>query len=134
MGAGIGEPTYVIQHMTTSSSTLPNSSPIRLSALEQAGLLESFEAELPKRGGGQVWLFGSRTNLEAKGGDIDLYIELNQPLEDQLAFIIQLSIALEERLGERKIDLVVKAPNTQDSTLYQMAKQRGVLLWRDPIP
>lgn len=116
--------------MTTTLSMQKLMPPIRLSEHDKAGLLEILETELTKCGGGQVWLFGSRTNMTAKGGDIDLYIELNQPIKNKFAFTIHLSIALEKKLGERKIDLVVKAPNTPDSALHQIAKQRGILLWQ----
>jgi predicted nucleotidyltransferase len=108
--------------------------PVRLSPSELAGLLESFESEIPKHGGGRVWLFGSRVNLQAKGGDIDLYVELNQPLDHKIKFVIRLEMAIQNRLGERKIDIVVKAPNTADSVIHQMAKQRGVLLWQSSTP
>lgn len=118
--------------MMITPSTLSNTPPVRLSPQDKANLLETLEIEITQHGGGQVWLFGSRVNLEAKGGDIDLYIELNQPIKNKLAFILQLDIALEKKLGERKIDIIVKAPNTQDSALHQIAKQRGVLLWRSP--
>jgi len=117
----------------TTPSTLPNTPPpVRLSPQDKAYLLETLETEITQHGGGQVWLFGSRVNLEAKGGDIDLYIELDKPINNKLAFTLQLDIALEKKLGERKIDIVVKAPNTPDSALHQIAKQRGVLLWRSP--
>lgn len=42
-----------------------------------------------KYGGKQVWLFGSRVDPTAKGGDIDLYIELNNDIKDKLAVIRQ---------------------------------------------
>jgi predicted nucleotidyltransferase len=112
------------------SPTLP---PVRLSPQELTGLLDSFEAEIPNRGGGRVWLFGSRVNLLAKGGDIDLYVELNQPLDNKIKFAIHLEMAIQQRLEERKLDIVVKAPNTADSALHEIAKQRGVLLWQSPI-
>jgi len=120
--------------MTTTLSMQKNTPPIRLSDPDKAGLLETLEIELTQCGGGQVWLFGSRTDLTTKGGDIDLYIELNQPIKNKLTFTIQLSIALEKKLGERKIDLVIKAPNTPDSVLHQIAKQRGILLWQSETP
>ena len=105
---------------------------IRLSAQEKAGLLEIFDTELIKHGGKQVWLFGSRVDPTAKGGDIDLYIELNHEVKDKLAIIRQLNIAIDNKLGERKVDIVIKAPNTQDSALHQIAKQKGILLWHHP--
>lgn len=120
--------------MTKTTSIFKNQTSVRLSEQDKAGLLETLETELTKCGGGQVWLFGSRVNMAAKGGDIDLYLELNQPIENKMAFSIHLSIALEKKLGERKIDLVIKAPNTPDSALHQIAKQRGVLLWQGQKP
>lgn len=52
----------------------------------------------------EVYLYGSRTDLLAKGGDIDLLIVSNK-----LRFRDKLDIlsALKERLGDQKIDLVI---------------------------
>jgi predicted nucleotidyltransferase len=119
--------------MTAQKSIQMSTPPIRLSNQEKTGLLEVFETELTKYGEGQVWLFGSRVDMTAKGGDIDLYIELKVPIEDKFAFTRQLSIAIEKKLGERKIDIVVKAPNIVDSALHQIAKLKGVLLWHKTI-
>ena len=30
----------------------------------------------------KIWLFGSRVDDDARGGDIDLYVELSEPIED----------------------------------------------------
>jgi hypothetical protein len=111
---------------------MANTTYIRLSDQEKAGLLEIFDTELIKLGGKQVWLFGSRVDPTAKGGDMDLYIELNYILKDKLAFTRQLSIAIDNKLGERKVDILVKAPNIPDSALHEIAKQKGILLWHHP--
>ena len=51
-----------------------------------------------------IYLFGSRTNDAAKGGDIDLLIESNQfDMRTKAAY----RWALMEELGEQKIDLVI---------------------------
>lgn len=78
---------------------------IRLTPREQLAMHEVFAQWLPATA--SVWLFGSRTNLNAAGGDIDLLIHLPAiTFDDELMLSTQLRDALMARLGERKIDLV----------------------------
>jgi len=53
---------------------------------------------------GSVFVFGSRVDDNQKGGDIDLYLEINEKptLEKKLKFLAK----LKRRLGEQKIDVV----------------------------
>jgi predicted nucleotidyltransferase len=72
----------------------------------------------------QVWLFGSRVDDAAKGGDIDLYVETD-------AAKVALSTArargeLADRLG-RYVDLVVNN-HTKDEPIFHIAKAQGVRL------
>lgn len=55
-----------------------------------------------------VYLFGSRTKLELKGGDIDLLV-----LSDTLTFSdkVSLLVTLKAALGDQKIDLSIKHPD-----------------------
>lgn len=74
-----------------------------------------------------VRLFGSRVDDRKRGGDIDLLVET--PLgRDTLADEIQCKLALEDRLGERKIDLLLVAPNRPLSGIERIALRDGVLL------
>jgi predicted nucleotidyltransferase len=74
---------------------------------------EAFARELPSTA--TVYLFGSRTNLNAAGGDIDLLIHVpGIGFDQELALSTRLSDALMARLGERKIDLVF-TPLADDS-------------------
>lgn len=78
---------------------------IRLTPREQLAMHEVFGQVLPETA--SVWLFGSRTDLNAAGGDIDLLIHLPAITFDQeLVLSTRLRDALMARLGERKIDLV----------------------------
>jgi predicted nucleotidyltransferase len=52
----------------------------------------------------QVFLFGSRTDPEKKGGDIDLIV-ISQKIDDVLRRKIKVDLLL--ALGDRKIDLIV---------------------------
>ncbi len=59
----------------------------------------------------RVSLFGSRTDPQARGGDIDLLVRLDRPLDDAARFQLKLDLLarLYRELGERKIDLVIVA-------------------------
>ena len=60
----------------------------------------------------RLWVFGSRADLNQKGGDIDLYIETYAPtgegaIKMQLAFLAD----FEDMIGEQKIDVVLNMLN-----------------------
>ena len=66
-----------------------------------------------------VYLFGSRTDDGAKGGDIDLLV-----LSNKIDFMTRLDILgdLHRQLGERKIDLVVEPDLSRPFTRVAMAE------------
>jgi len=74
----------------------------------------------------KVWLFGSRVDDQKKGGDIDLYIETEKPcaLEDKL----RLTSRLQRAIGFRKIDVLVSGMGSKNKSIYDTAKNEGVLL------
>ncbi len=71
----------------------------------------------------QVWLFGSRVDDRRRGGDIDLYVETDNP---ELLRELKCKISLEEAL-DLHVDLVVKRPG-QDHPIHHIAKSEGGLL------
>ena len=76
--------------------------------------------------GVKVWLFGSRTDLTKRGGDIDLYIEVpfeGDMLDKKLTFLVR----LEDRIGEQRIDLIIREPDADDE-IAKTAKRGGVRL------
>ena len=77
-----------------------------------------------------IWLFGSRVNDCAKGGDIDLYIE--PPIQNAADLVmakLQFLRDLHKAIGEQKIDVVLRrSDGSVDLPIYQIAKQTGVLL------
>ena len=74
----------------------------------------------------RVTLFGSRVDDRLKGGDIDLYVETEGPatLKDKLKFLVE----LENKIGEQKIDLVVRTPDSPQKEIYDVAKKTGQVL------
>jgi predicted nucleotidyltransferase len=72
--------------------------------------------ELVRQTAGQqarVRLFGSRLDDNARGGDIDLLIELDTAIETPAALAATLSARIDRALGGRKVDILIAAPNLQ---------------------
>ena len=78
--------------------------------------------------GAQVWLFGSRVDDQARGGDIDLYIELDASPGDALEQQMELYAALQRALGEQRIDLVVHRQGAPRRPIDDEARRTGVPL------
>ena len=74
-----------------------------------------------------IWLFGSRTDLSKKGGDIDLYIETNLDINEINKCKSSFLMKLEKKLGEQKIDVVIKSSNLE-LPIYNEAKKEGIRL------
>ncbi|WP_018139661.1 MULTISPECIES: nucleotidyltransferase family protein [unclassified Thioalkalivibrio] len=75
-----------------------------------------------------VKLFGSRVDDTARGGDIDLYIEADGTPNDLLDRELRLSAALQRRLGERRVDIVVHPRGTPHRPIDAHADRTGVAL------
>jgi predicted nucleotidyltransferase len=76
----------------------------------------------------QVWLFGSRVDDSKRGGDIDLLVHPADPAAGKsLARKIRFLGLLERQLGERKIDVVIEAPDDA-RPIVQVAHETGVKL------
>jgi predicted nucleotidyltransferase len=77
-----------------------------------------------------VWLFGSRLDDTARGGDIDLYIEADTDDADAIVNAkLRFLVTLHKKLGEQKIDVVIRRPGfKEDLPIYQVAGQTGVKL------
>lgn len=75
-----------------------------------------------------VRLFGSRVDDSARGGDIDLYVEVDQALPNRAAAASRLAARLQLILGEQRIDIVLVDPTTKPQTVHGVARQRGIAL------
>jgi predicted nucleotidyltransferase len=73
--------------------------------------------------GARVTLFGSRVDDQAKGGDVDLYVET-----PELALMkkIRCKVQLQDQL-DMPVDLIVKGYGDQ-SAIAKIAKQEGIAL------
>ncbi len=74
---------------------------------------------------GEIYLFGSRVDDTKKGGDIDLYLVLQEHsnlFEKKIKFLSR----IKRELGEQKIDIVFNIDNTR--LIEQEAIQWGIKL------
>lgn len=76
----------------------------------------------------RVWLFGSRVDDARRGGDIDLLIETDRVVASRISVLCRIEGALAVRLGNRKIDLLLKDAQTAEAPLFDAARKTGVLL------
>lgn len=78
--------------------------------------------------GARVLLFGSRTDDSRRGGDIDLYLETPERREQAWRQVLRLEAALQERLGEQKIDIVLHQPGDPLRPIHLQARKQGIPL------
>ena len=72
----------------------------------------------------KVYIFGSRTNLNKRGGDIDILIKSPKKItvDEKLTFLVRLEL----RGIERKVDLVTICPETKLKRIHAEALKTGI--------
>ena len=76
----------------------------------------------------RVFLFGSRTDDTARGGDIDLLIDTpraeHMTFDNKITFLVDVKKAI----GDRKIDVLYNKPGLQDEPVIRHAQKTGIPL------
>jgi predicted nucleotidyltransferase len=75
-----------------------------------------------------VKLFGSRVNDDARGGDIDLLVELPSIIEEIERKTMQLTARLQLRIGDQPIDVLVVDSSTPRQSIHEQASITGIRL------
>lgn len=99
---------------------------MRLTADQQQAIHRIVEEQLGTQA--EVRLFGSRLNDHAKGGDIDLLVELNQPLDNPAEVAAGLSARIMRAMRGRKVDVLIAATNLPELPIHRIARAQGALL------
>ena len=73
-------------------------------------------------------LFGSRLDDTARGGDVDLLLELADPVAEPALLAARFAARASRLMQGRKVDVVLSAPNLQKQAIHEQALQHGVLL------
>ena len=95
--------------------------------LNEAAAIRRVIAEVAGAGA-RVKLFGSRTQDDLRGGDIDLLIELAEPTIDKLSASLRAGARLQMAIGERRIDVLVTDPLSVETPLIRDARLEGISL------
>lgn len=72
-----------------------------------------------------VRIFGSRADMNKKGGDIDIFIKTEKSeeiLKSKLSFLRE----LQKKIGEQKIDLIIEYKGAKNKKIYSEAKKDGI--------
>lgn len=95
---------------------------MRLSEYEINAIKKTFKEIFKK---GDIYLFGSRLDDNARGGDIDLYIkdcDKDKVKEKKLDFLVK----LKQEIGDQKIDIIIA--RDINNPIEQEAIKKGVKL------
>jgi predicted nucleotidyltransferase len=95
---------------------------MRLTIKEQKAITSTFKEVFKS---GKIYLFGSRVDDTKKGGDIDLYIQVEDTdnlTEKKIDFLVN----LKRRIGEQKIDVVISRDTTRE--IEKEALKEGIMI------
>ncbi len=76
----------------------------------------------------RVRVFGSRLDDTARGGDLDLMLELTEPVENPALIAARMSALVSRVMHGRKVDVLLSAPNLMRLPIHDIAYTEGQLL------
>ncbi len=76
----------------------------------------------------RVWLFGSRVRDDARGGDVDLLVELDEAVAEPAQLSARLASQVSRAMYGRKVDVLIKAPNLRVLPIHAIALAEGIRL------
>lgn len=76
----------------------------------------------------QVRVFGSRLDDTAKGGDLDLLLELPEPVDNPAMLAARMSAQVSRKMVGRKVDVLIMAPNLKMLPIHTIGHSEGQLL------
>ena len=76
----------------------------------------------------QVRVFGSRLDDRARGGDLDLMLELSEPAANPALMAALFSARVTRLMEGRKVDVLLAAPNLMRLPIHDIAFKEGKVL------
>ena len=73
----------------------------------------------------QVRVFGSRLDDSARGGDLDLLVELSEPVANPAMLSAQIAARVGRALHHRTVDVLLLAPNLKQLPIHEVALREG---------
>lgn len=78
--------------------------------------------------GVKIRLFGSRTDDNARGGDIDILVSLDKAVEKPASIMAKISAKATIKMQGQKIDVLLEAPNLDKLPIHTIAHKNGILI------
>lgn len=76
----------------------------------------------------RVRVFGSRLDDAARGGDLDLMLELTEEVSNPALIAARMSALVSRVMHGRKVDVLLSAPNLMRLPIHDIAYTEGRLL------
>lgn len=76
----------------------------------------------------RVRVFGSRLDDAARGGDLDIMLELSEPVANPALLAAQMSARVSRVMHGREVDVLLSAPNLVRLPIHDVAFKEGKLL------
>ncbi|MEI6334515.1 MAG: nucleotidyltransferase domain-containing protein [Methylococcaceae bacterium] len=75
-----------------------------------------------------IRLFGSRLDDNARGGDVDLMVDFENPVDNPAVLSARLAVRASRAISNRKVDILLRTPNLMSCAIHQIALDEGVVL------
>ena len=98
-------------------------SPMRLTH-EQIQTIRQITRELAGKDA-RVPLFGSRLDNQARGGDVDLLLDLPNNVANPAVLASRIAARISRSMDDRKVDVVLSAPNLKKLPIHEIALKEG---------
>lgn len=76
----------------------------------------------------RITLFGSRIDDHAKGGDVDLMVEVGGIVDEPALFSARVASCISRSMNGRRVDVILKAPKLKNQPIHEIATRTGVIL------
>ncbi|OHC62803.1 MAG: DNA polymerase III subunit beta [Rhodocyclales bacterium RIFCSPLOWO2_02_FULL_63_24] len=76
----------------------------------------------------RVRVFGSRLDDTAHGGDLDLMLELTEPVDNPALLAARMAAQVSRTMSGRRVDVLLSAPNLMRLPIHDIAFKEGTLL------
>lgn len=76
----------------------------------------------------RVWLFGSRVDDNKRGGDVDLLVEMSEPIDNPVNLGVRMAARVSKYMYGRRVDVLIKAPGLQEQAIHREARENGISL------
>ncbi len=73
----------------------------------------------------ELRLFGSRLDDSARGGDVDIFVELPNPVTEPAWLAARIGGEVSRLMHGRKVDVLLAAPNLKNLPIHDIARQQG---------